>query len=160
MPETLRGLFRQRLRWSEGGTQTVLRLTPQIFHRRLWRLWIVWFNYMLSVVWAYAILAGFLAWCFQWTPLAPLVNPAEFSRVPQGQGALLCVTYLLQASVSLLLDQRFEQGILRMIVWQVWYPLFFWVVLAITAVVGVPRAILRLMRTSTGTWVSPDRGVR
>ena len=160
MPETLRGLFRQRLRWSEGGTQTVLRLTPQMFHRRLWRLWIVWFNYMLSVLWAYAILAGFLAWCFQWTPLAPLVNPVEFSRVPQGQGALLCMTYLLQASVSLLLDQRFEQGILRMIVWQVWYPLFFWVLLALTAVVGVPRAILRLTRTSTGTWVSPDRGVR
>ena len=29
MPETLGGLWRQRLRWSEGGTQTALRLTPR-----------------------------------------------------------------------------------------------------------------------------------
>jgi biofilm PGA synthesis N-glycosyltransferase PgaC len=70
------------------------------------------------------------------------------------------VTYLIQASVSLVLDRRFEQGILRLIVWQVWYPLFFWMVQALTSVVGAPRAILRLTRPSTGTWVSPDRGVR
>ena len=29
-----------------------------------------------------------------------------------------------------------------------------------TAIVGVPRAIRRMMVTSTGTWVSPDRGLR
>ena len=112
MPETLRGLWRQRLRWSEGGTQTVLRLTPQMFHRRLWRLWLVWFNYMLSVLWAYAMVTGILAWCLRWTSLAPLVDYPAFSPVAQGWGALLTVTYLLQASVSLLLDHRFEQGIL------------------------------------------------
>ncbi len=160
MPETLGGLWRQRLRWSEGGTQTVLRLTPQMFHRRLWRLWLVWTNYMLSVLWAYVMLAGLLAWCLRWTPLAPLVHYPAFSPVTQGWGALLTVTYLVQASVSLLLDRRFEHGILRVIVWQAWYPLFFWMLQAFTAVVGVPRAILRLTRTSTGTWVSPDRGVR
>ena len=44
--------------------------------------------------------------------------------------------------------------------WQPWYPLFFWLLQALTAIVGVPRAIRRLMGTSTGTWVSPDRGVR
>jgi biofilm PGA synthesis N-glycosyltransferase PgaC len=47
-----------------------------------------------------------------------------------------------------------------MIFWQPWYPLFFWLLQALTAIAGVPRAILRLMQTSTGTWVSPDRGVR
>jgi biofilm PGA synthesis N-glycosyltransferase PgaC len=72
----------------------------------------------------------------------------------------LTVTYLIQASVSLSLDRRVERGIMRVIVWQAWYPLFFWVLQALTAIVGVPRAILRLTRTSTGTWVSPDRGVR
>jgi biofilm PGA synthesis N-glycosyltransferase PgaC len=106
------------------------------------------------------MLAGLLVWCLRWTPLAPLVDYPAFSPVPQGWGALLTLTYLLQASVSLLLDQRFEPGILRVIVWQAWYPLFFWALQAFTAVVGVPRAILRLTRSSTGTWVSPDRGVR
>jgi biofilm PGA synthesis N-glycosyltransferase PgaC len=131
-----------------------------MFHRRLWRLWLVWANYMLSVLWAYAMLAGLLAWFLRWTPLAPLVHYPAFSPVTQGWGALLTVTYLIQASVSLLLDRRFEHGILRVIVWQAWYPLFFWMLQALTAVVGVPQAIRRLMMSSTGTWVSPDRGVR
>ena len=156
MPETLRGLWRQRLRWSEGGTQTVLRLTPRMFHRRLWRLWLVWGNYMLSLLWAYTMLAGLTVWCLRWTPLAPFVHYPAFSPVIQGWGAVLTMTYLLQASFSLLLDRRFEHGILQMILWQVWYPLFFWVLQAMTAVVGAPRAVFRLTRTSTGTWVSPD----
>jgi biofilm PGA synthesis N-glycosyltransferase PgaC len=160
MPETLRGLWRQRLRWSEGGTQTVLRVVPQMFHRRLWRLWIVWLNYVLSVVWAFATLTGILLWCLQWTSLAPPINYPAFNASPQGRGALLAVTYLFQASVGVLLDRRFEQDILRVIVWQAWYPIFFWGLQALTAVVGVPRAILRLTRNSAGTWVSPDRGVR
>ena len=160
MPETLRGLWRQRLRWSEGGTQTVIRLVPHMFHRRLWRLWIVWFSYALSVLWAYAVLAGFVIWCVQVLWLAPSVGEAILSRAPQGRGAVMTVTYLLQASVSLSLDQRFERRMLQAIFWQPWYPLFFWVLQALTAIVGVPRAIRRLMGTSTGTWVSPDRGVR
>ena len=86
MPETLRGLWRQRLRWSEGGTQTVLRLTSRMFHRRLWRLWLVWFNYLVSVLWAYTMLAGLLAWCLRWTPLAPIVHYPAFSPVPQMMG--------------------------------------------------------------------------
>src|SRR6187399_2975826 len=51
MPETLGGLWRQRLRWSEGGTQTAISLTPRMFHWRLWRVWIIWLNYLVSVVW-------------------------------------------------------------------------------------------------------------
>jgi biofilm PGA synthesis N-glycosyltransferase PgaC len=160
MPETLRGLWRQRLRWSEGGTQTVIRLVPHMFHRRLWRLWIVWFSYALSVLWAYAVLAGFVIWCVQVLWLAPFAGEAILSRAPQGRGAVMVATYLLQTSVSLFLDQRFERRMLQAIFWQPWYPLFFWVVQALTAIVGVPRAIRRLMGTSTGTWVSPDRGVR
>jgi len=158
MPETLRGLWRQRLRWSEGGSQTVLRLTPQMFHRRLWRLWLVWFNYMLSVLWAYAMVAGILAWCLRWTPLAPLVDYPAFSPVVRGWGALLTVTYLLQASVSLLLDHRFEQGILRVIVWQAWYPLFFWTVQALTAIVGMPSPRRNTARINENVYtVAPKR---
>ena len=45
-----------------------------------------------------------------WTPLAPLVHYPAFSPLPQGWGAVLTVTYLLQAAVSLSLDHRFERG--------------------------------------------------
>ena len=113
MPETLGGLWRQRLRWSEGGTQTVISLMPQMFHRRLWRLWIMWFSYVLSVLWAYAVLAGLVMWCVQVTWLGAARPYPAFNRVPQWWGAVITATYLLQASVSLALDQRFERGCCR-----------------------------------------------
>ena len=73
---------------------------------------------------------------------------------------MLTATYLLQATVSLTLDRRFERGTFRVIFWQAWYPLFFWMLQAFTAVAGVPRAIRRMYLRPSGTWVSPDRGVR
>jgi len=160
MPETLGGLWRQRLRWSEGGTQTALRLTPLIFHWRLWRVWLIWLNYLVSVVWAYTMLAGIVAWCLTWTPLAASVHFPAFSPLAQWWGAVLTATYLLQACVSLALDRKFEPGTFHVIFWQAWYPLFFWMVQAFTAVAGVPRAIKRMYLRPPGTWVSPDRGVR
>jgi biofilm PGA synthesis N-glycosyltransferase PgaC len=106
------------------------------------------------------MLAGLLTWCLRLTPLVPVIHYPAFTPIIQGWGAVLTVTYLIQASVSLLLDRRYEKDFMRVIFWQAWFPLFFWMLQALTAVAGVPRAILRLMRTSTGTWVSPDRGVR
>jgi biofilm PGA synthesis N-glycosyltransferase PgaC len=38
MPETLRGLWRQRLRWSVGGTQAVLASTRALFSGKRWRM--------------------------------------------------------------------------------------------------------------------------
>src|SRR3954462_8093221 len=49
MPETLRGLWRQRLRWSEGGAQTILSLSRQAFARRASHLLPTWLNYTISI---------------------------------------------------------------------------------------------------------------
>ncbi len=163
MPETLRGLWRQRLRWSEGGTSTMLKVWPALWRRAHWRLAAVWINYMVAIAWSYTIasallvrtafvLAGALgvAWPWQWT---------GFSPIPQVWGAVLGLTYLLQALLSMAIDQRFERGLLRTLFWIVWYPLAFWTLQAATAIVGLPRALWR-GRPERGTWVSPDRGIR
>jgi biofilm PGA synthesis N-glycosyltransferase PgaC len=57
MPETLRGLWKQRLRWAVGGIQTMLRYTPRILRPGNWRMWLIYAEYMTSVVWAYAMAA-------------------------------------------------------------------------------------------------------
>ena len=48
---------------------------------------------------------------------------------------------------------------LRSLFWVVWYPAGFWLLQALTAIVGVPKAILR-NRSLRGVWISPDRGLR
>jgi len=158
MPETLRGLWKQRLRWSEGGTQTVLMSTPKIWRLSHWRSWIVWGNYITSVLWSLTILSALGLWLLERMGLELGSGFPRVSLLPAWWGAVLSATYLLQATVGLSLERRFEKGLLRTILWLSWYPVFFWMLQALTAVAGLPRAIVRMHRPR-GTWVSPDRGI-
>lgn len=158
MPETLRGLWRQRLRWSEGGTQTILASTGPMFRRGAWRLFPVWLNYVVSIAWSYAMIVGFFLWA------AASFMPAAYGTLgvaplPSWWGSVLALTYLVQAIVSVSIDERFEKGMAGSIFWIIWYPLAFWLLQAATAAVGFPRAVMR-PRHARGTWVSPDRGIR
>jgi biofilm PGA synthesis N-glycosyltransferase PgaC len=160
MPETLRGLWRQRLRWSEGGTTVVLKSLPHVLARP--RLWPLWLNFVLSVAWAYALVLGTLMWgasvvteqMGNWIPRlwTHIAATHEWAQV-------LALTYLVQAAFSAWIDERFEHGVFRSMFWLVWYPIVFWAGQAMTTIVALPRAILHRDRVR-GTWVSPDRGVR
>jgi biofilm PGA synthesis N-glycosyltransferase PgaC len=159
MPETLKGLWRQRLRWAEGGMQSVLAATPVMFSRGAWRLLPVWANFLLSVAWAYAMLIGLLLGAVSalWPQLTG--GPLGFGALPAWWGAVLALTYLLQSAVSVAVDSRFEKGLAKSLFWVIWYPLVFWLLQTFTAVLGAPKAMLR-SKTKRGRWISPDRGVR
>lgn len=157
MPETLSGLWKQRVRWSEGGTRTVLDMAHRVFKPGGLRMLPLWLNYMVSIAWSYTMLLA----CGTWLALQAglIAQPLwfSFSMIPDSWGAVLAVTYMLQAVVSVLLDSRFEKNMGSAIFWVVWYPLVFWILQTATAVAGVPKALTR-SRTARGTWVSPDRG--
>lgn len=158
-PETLIGLWRQRLRWAEGGSQAVAAATVAMVRQRRLRLFPIWLNYVVSIVWAYAMLAGVLMWAV--SSLFPVWTGGSlgFSLLPRWWGVLLATTYLVQSAVSVQLDRRLEDNMLDSLFWVIWYPLVFWMLQAAAAVVGLPRALFR-RRGARGTWVSPDRGVR
>jgi biofilm PGA synthesis N-glycosyltransferase PgaC len=156
MPEKLRGLWRQRVRWAEGGAQAVMSVTRAVVKRGNWQLMMVWLNFFVSGLWAYCMLASLLMWLV--LTLAGRSNPFA-DPVPDWWGTVLACTYLLQAAIGLLLDRRYERGTLWFLVWVVWYPLAFWIIQTLSAVTGIVRALIRPKQTR-GTWVSPDRGLR
>lgn len=139
--------------------QSVLAATPVMLRRRAWHLLPIWGNFMLSVLWAYAMLIGLGLWAL--SSLAPQLTggPLGFSALPQWWGTVLALTYLVQSGVSVAVDARFERGLARSLFWVIWYPLVFWLLQTFTAVLGAPRALLR-KKSARGTWISPDRGVR
>src|SRR3954469_8498363 len=53
MPETLRGLWKQRLRWAEGGAQMMLEFFRPVIAGRVPTLLPPYLNYLVSMVWAY-----------------------------------------------------------------------------------------------------------
>ena len=155
-PETLRGLWQQRLRWSTGGIQVIMKN----WRTKPWkarRMWPVLMEYVMSIVWAYAMLVIAILW------LAGLVFelPPEY-RIPSllsgWNGVMVGTTCLMQIGVSLALDARYDKGILRSFYWMIWYPLAYWMLNMVTTIVAVPRALLRKTKRRA-RWKSPDRGI-
>ena len=159
MPETLIGLWRQRLRWAEGGAQAAIDyFWPLVSARVKPGMSVIYLDFVLSVVWAYAMIFTLGLGLLSTFGIAPGLMQRGISLVPEWWGLTLALTYLLQAFVAYLIERRYEAGMLRNLFWIVWYPLAFWLLSALTSVVALPRAffLARAMRTR---WVSPDRGV-
>ncbi|MBU4610456.1 poly-beta-1,6 N-acetyl-D-glucosamine synthase [Achromobacter sp. GG226] len=155
MPETLRGLYRQRQRWAVGGVQTILRYTSMIVNPRHAQMWPIYLEYVASVVWAYAMLfvltVGFIE----------MVFPVDWETVgfwPEWHGVLLGITCMLQMAVSLWIDRHYDRQILRYLVWTIWYPFAFWTLNMITSVLALPMVLLR-RAGQRAVWRSPDRGL-
>ena len=158
MPETLRGLWKQRLRWSMGGTQVLLDYWPQLFQWKTARLWPLFIEYGMSMLWA--VLFAMLA-VYRLTDL--IVYRVDLQSAPilmlGWAGLLIGTTCLFQMMLSLILDRPYDQGLLKNYFWMIWYPSIYWVITAATAVVAIPQAFKR----ETGKrarWISPDRGIR
>jgi biofilm PGA synthesis N-glycosyltransferase PgaC len=158
MPETLRGLWRQRLRWAEGGVQMMQDFFRPMLSGQTPTLLATYINYLTSVLWSYSV---FVMLGFGLSSRLGL-NPAPALAshlVPGWWGLILALTYLAQALFSHFLDGRYDRGMLRSLFWIIWYPLVFWMLSAATTVAALPRVLSR-PRPERTTWVSPDRGLR
>ncbi len=157
MPETLRGLWRQRLRWATGAVQVFLRCLPQLVSGRSHGMWIIAADYLTSVAWAVVTFTLSVWWLVGLLPGVSLPVTVG-GLVPGAWGVTLALMFLLQVAVGMALDLRYEPGIGRYLPSVIAYPVLFWLVILLTVIVGLPRALLRA-RGRPGTWVSPDRGL-
>jgi biofilm PGA synthesis N-glycosyltransferase PgaC len=159
MPETLQGLWRQRLRWAQGGVQMMLAFFRSMVTGHTPSLLPAYINYLTSVIWSYLILFCLIIGALWSAGLGPWRPSPAFRLVPEWWGLTLTLTYLLQALVSHLVDRRYEKRMLRSLFWIIWYPMAFWMLSALTTVVALPRVLLQPRQERT-TWISPDRGLR
>ena len=158
MPETFKGLWKQRLRWSQGGVEVLLAYVRKMFKWRLRRMWPIAIEAMISIAWAYVIFGIFLLYLYGlFFPV-----PTEWyiqTIIPQWYGVILGVTCLIQFLVSLAIDHQYDKSrTFRTYFWVIWYPLFFWILMMLTSVVSLPKTIFKKQKRAR--WVSPDRGFR
>lgn len=157
MPETLKGLFKQRTRWAQGGAEVLLKYFDIFNLWRKRRMWIIYIELITSLAWAHIMVAIMLLWAIgKFIPLPPALYVNTL--LPGWNGVILGFTCLLQFGVSLLIDSKYEHRIKRYYYWMIWYPMLFWMISAITSVVGFPKAVLRNKRNKA-VWNSPDRGL-
>jgi poly-beta-1,6-N-acetyl-D-glucosamine synthase len=158
VPETLRGLWRQRKRWSQGGVEVLKR------HRGIWlswrqrRLWPVYIESVVSIVWAYCFWGMVLLWLLTAVFLFPLGISAAPPLPPRWTGSILAMTCILQFTVSLFVDRRYEKRMLPYLFWVIWYPFIYWMISSITVIVATPKALFKKLG-QRAVWKSPDRGL-
>ncbi len=160
MPETFIGLWKQRLRWAQGGAEVVLKHGRDLLIWKRRRFWAVALEYLASVVWAYSMFT--LIVLFLIGLIVPL--PPQWrvdTLLPQWNGIILGITALIQFGVSMMIDRRYEpkKRFFSNYFWIIWYPLAFWLLITLTTIVAVPKTLFR-KRGQRARWVSPDRGIR
>jgi len=158
MPETLRGLWRQRLRWAQGGAEVLIRYFKHLLSWRKRRMWPIYMELVTSILWSYLMATAAVLWFVGLFLVLPDYLVIT-SLIPDWYGVVLGFTCLLQFGVSLMIDSRYEENMGRYYYWIIWYPLAFWIINMFTTVAGLPKAILR-KRGRRAVWISPDRGLR
>ncbi|SDD84209.1 poly-beta-1,6-N-acetyl-D-glucosamine synthase [Aquimonas voraii] len=158
MPETYKGLWKQRLRWAQGGVEVLMKHAGSLLSWRKRRMWGVLAEYFFSVIWAYVMLGILILWALGLVfPMPPALYVD--SILPRWHGMVLALICMSQFAVSMIIDRRYEAGVGRNYFWMVWYPIAYWLLSLFTTVVAVPKTLFR-GQPKRATWVSPDRGVQ
>ena len=158
MPETLKGLWKQRLRWAQGGAEVFI-----VNMRRLWswefrRMWPLFLEFCFSTAWSFAYAISIVL--FLLGLMIPMPDSLYVQHLfpPAFTGLILGVVCLLQFAVSLMIERRYEKGIGASLFWIIWFPVVYWMLSLFTTLVSFPKVMLKRKR-GRARWVSPDRGI-
>jgi len=158
MPETLKGLWKQRLRWAQGGAEVFI-----VNMRRLWswefrRMWPLFLEFCFSTAWSFAYAISIVL--FLLGLMIPMPDSLYVQHLfpPAFTGLILGVVCLLQFAVSLMIERRYEKGIGASLFWIIWFPVVYWMLSLFTTLVAFPKVMLKRKR-GRARWVSPDRGI-
>lgn len=143
VPTTVKGLFKQRLRWARGLMQVFHRHADVIAHWKYRRMWPVFVEAGLSILWALAFVVLTSIWLLSYALGIP---PVGASPIPNLWGMTIGSLCLLQLLVGTLVDRRYDPGILRHYAYAVWYPLVYWMFLSLTTVLSLGWLIRRPVR--------------
>ena len=119
-------------------------------HRRHWPVFV---EAILSISWAYCVilLTGF--WLLSYLVGYP---PVGVSPVPNWWGMLIGTTCLLQLLVGLLLDRRYDSEVPHYYYIAVFYPIVYWVLMAVVTFIATPMGLVSRIRPGSVTrWRTP-----
>ena len=151
VPETVKGLWKQRKRWAEGGLEVIFR------H---WDIFKSWKRRRMAPIYIEQVCSFF--WSVCWLVLTILLVAAEIS----GQhvfteylwkSQFLSFVCLLQFGVAMWLERHYDKNITKSTWSVIWYPLIYWYVNVFITLAALLKVILP--KKKLATWKSPDRGL-
>ncbi|CAM4317222.1 poly-beta-1,6-N-acetyl-D-glucosamine synthase [Bacillus manliponensis] len=153
VPESLSGIWNQRVRWSQGGQEAILRHFDIFTDWRQRRIWPIYIEQVISVIWAYAWLI---------VTIYLLITADKIQKMliwfTYNSFALVLISHV-QLLISLWNDARYDK-VLRYYIWAAWYPAMYWMINTFVVIAATPKAISSRLKGGYATWSSPDRGSR
>lgn len=156
VPETLGGLWKQRVRWAQGGHEVLLRDFFTTMKKRKFPLYILMFEQIISILWVYIVLL-YLGY------LIITANFLDYTFMTYSFSIFLLSSFtmtfinVVQFTVALLIDSRYEKKNMAGLIFVSWYPTVYWIINAAVVLVAFPKALKR-KKGGYATWSSPDRG--
>jgi len=140
VPPNLRELWKQRRRWARGLAQ-VLKRYRKVPTKWVWRrLWPVFYESIISILWAYTFLLITAYWLIC---LAVGYEPYGASPIPNFWGMLIASACLVQLAIGALEDRRYDPKIGVCMVESIYYPLIYWTLMSMITGIYTIESLFR-----------------
>ncbi|QNF29942.1 poly-beta-1,6-N-acetyl-D-glucosamine synthase [Metabacillus elymi] len=153
VPETIRGIWKQRIRWAQGGQEVMMRNWRILLDSRQRRIWPVYLEQWVSLIWSFSWVFVTLFYLFSATTIQQFFIWITFSSFS------LVFMSLIQLWSSIRVDSKYD-NITKYYLWAAWYPAIYWILNAFIVMFALPKAIKSRLKGGYATWSSPDRGNR
>ncbi|MCG1210229.1 poly-beta-1,6 N-acetyl-D-glucosamine synthase [Staphylococcus epidermidis] len=156
VPETVPGLWKQRLRWAQGGQEVVIRDLKQGLKSFNPAMYFLIFEQIFSLIWVYSVVLILILKIINANLLDYYFLNYKFSLLIL---SALILTFLnaVQFTIALIADSKYEKINVFTIVYLSWYSAVYWIINASVAILAFPKAVRR-KKGEFATWTSPDRG--
>ena len=151
VPETLSGLWKQRVRWAQGGQEIIFRHWNIFRDWRQRRLWPIYIEQVLSICWSFLWIFITLIFLFVLNTKSALILWFTFSSFA------LSMLSFIQLFISIKNESSYD-NILKYYLWAAWYPTIYWIFNALVTIAALPKSIKSTIKGGYAIWSSPDRG--
>lgn len=153
VPETIKGIWNQRIRWAQGGQEVIIKYWSVLSDWRHRRIWPIYLEQWISLIWSFSWVFVTLYTILTASTIQQLLIWITFSSF-----ALVFMS-LIQLWVSIKIDSMYDD-ISRYYLWALWYPVIYWILNTFIVLFAFPKAIKSRVKGGYATWSSPDRGNR
>ena len=143
VPESLRALFRQRMRWARGLMQVMRRHGDVLTHWKYRRMWPIFTEAALSTLWALDFVVLTVLWAVSYAAGVP---PVGAHPIPNFWGMTIATICMLQLLEGVLVDRPYDPDTPRFYPYAVWYPIIYWALIQLATFLSLHHLFRRIKR--------------
>lgn len=140
VPLNIRDLWKQRRRWTRGLAQSLKRHREIPFRWKMRRMWPIYYESCASIAWSFVFILMTAFWVV--CKLSGY-DPRGASPFPNFWGMMIATTCIAQLIIGAWTDRQYDQEIMASTPDAVFYPIIYWMMMAIITFIYTIPALLR-----------------